>query len=115
MLPQAALSTFPIFLETEQSHNTLTQLHLRLPLPISQYLWMLIPPNLFHSQVFLTSSNRMGPWQSVSEEKEINKIEEINVNLRLVNVNEDTFNFKSVTRIQIGVSDRRPDPRSFLH
>ena len=49
-------------------------------------------------QVFLTSSNRMGPWQSTPEEKETKKIEETNLNLGLVNVNGETFYFKRVKR-----------------
>ena len=45
----------------------------------------------------------MGPRQSAPEQKETNKIEEKNLGLGLVNVNEETFNFKTVTRTEIGV------------
>ena len=45
----------------------------------------------------------MGPRQSAPEQKETNKIEETNLGLGLVNVNEETFNFKTVTRTEIGV------------
>ena len=81
VLSQAVLSCFPIFLEAERSHNTLTHLPLLLLPLISWYLWMLILLKPFHSQVFLTSSNRMGPQQSTRGEKETSKIEERNVNV----------------------------------
>ena len=40
----------------------------------------------------------MGPWQSAPEEKVTNKIEETNLNHGHVTVNEETFNYKRVTR-----------------
>ena len=45
----------------------------------------------------------MGPRQSTPAEKETYKVEETNVNLGLVNVNEETFNLKRVTRTEIGI------------
>ena len=60
---------------------------------------MLIRPKV----VKVKTSLRMGPRQSAPEQKETNKIKEKTLNPGLVNVNEETFNFKRVTRTDIGI------------
>ena len=60
---------------------------------------MLIRPKV----VKVKTSLRMGPRQSAPEQKERNNIEETNLNLGLVKINEETFNFERVTRIEMRV------------